>query len=99
MLVLLLLASQGIVLSDSGEGAWAALQSFLSDPRAGTSEDGLVVIRNFVTGGLMRGKNVRYHYARDEVPVDGSISVPAEDPYRLSGSFFRPDGGDLGGCV
>jgi hypothetical protein len=51
-------------------------------------DDGLIVIRNFVTGGWgTRGKDIRYSLQKRDVPLDGSFPVKGETPVRLSFLF------------
>jgi len=48
-------------------------------------DDGLIVIRNFVTGGWgKRGKDIRYSLRKRDVPLDGSFPVKGETPVVLS---------------
>src|SRR5947207_10146813 len=51
-------------------------------------DDGLIVIRNFVTGGWgKRGKDIRYSLRKRDVPLDGSFPVKGETPVLLSSLF------------
>jgi hypothetical protein len=51
-------------------------------------DDGLIVIRNFVTGGWgKRGKDIRYSLQKRDVPLDGSFPVKGETPVLLSFLF------------
>jgi hypothetical protein len=48
-------------------------------------DDGLIVIRNFVTGGWgTRGRDIRYSLQKRDVPLDGSFPVKGETPVVLS---------------
>ena len=48
-------------------------------------DDGLIVIRNFVTGGFgTRGRDIRYSLQKRDVPLDGSFPVKGEIPVLLS---------------
>jgi hypothetical protein len=51
-------------------------------------DDGLIVIRNFVTGGFgTRGKDIRYSFQKKDVPLDGAFPVKGEFPVSLSFLF------------
>ena len=51
-------------------------------------DDGLIVIRNFVTGGWgTRGNDIRYSLQKRDVPLDGSFPVKGETPVLLSSLF------------
>ena len=51
-------------------------------------DDGLIVIRNFVTGGFgTRGRDIRYSFQKRDVPLDGSFPVKGEIPVLLSSLF------------
>jgi hypothetical protein len=58
-------------------------------------DDGLIVIRNFVTGGWgRRGKDIRYSLQKRDVPLDGSFPVKGETPVVLS--FLFPESAKKG---
>jgi len=54
------------------------------------SPQGLIVIRNFVTGGSgTRGKDVRYFYTANKIPANLSFSVKDESPIVFSQLFEK----------
>ncbi len=59
------------------------------------SPSGLVIIRNFLTGGYgVRGKDIRYNYSLEQIPVNLKFLVKGEapvDPYNLFKGSIKID--------
>jgi len=84
--IILLVACQALAATPEIEPI-AGLRAFLNDPRSGSSNEGLVVIRNFTSGFGARGKDIRHEYPRNQVPLDGVVPVQEEVPISAKEMF------------